>query len=98
MSTPTTDAGRQAVKMRGLFGGETEERAAQWVVLIEQQARTSRDTELEALRTAIKEFLPYETVEKSVGDGLFRRVPICDAIVAEYENLRAAISPEDPAP
>jgi hypothetical protein len=35
---PTTPAGKDAVRMRGLFAGETEERAASWVALIEEQA------------------------------------------------------------
>lgn len=35
--TPATEAGREAVRLRGLFGGETEERAAAWVRTIEQQ-------------------------------------------------------------
>ena len=35
---PTTAAGKDAVRMRGLFGGETEERATAWVALIEEQA------------------------------------------------------------
>ena len=38
MSRPTTEHGKKAVRMRGLFGGETEARAAQWVAMIEAEA------------------------------------------------------------
>ena len=40
---PRTEAGRQAVRLRGLFGGETAERAAAWVVKIEDEARARLD-------------------------------------------------------
>ncbi len=35
---PTTESGREAVRLRGLFGGETEERASLWVRKIEVEA------------------------------------------------------------
>lgn len=36
---PDTETGREAVRLRGLFGGETEERASLWVRRIEAEAR-----------------------------------------------------------
>ncbi len=33
-----TESGREAVRLRGLFGGETEERASLWVRKIESEA------------------------------------------------------------
>lgn len=38
MKDLTTLKGREAVRLRGLFGGETEERATEWVAAIEQEA------------------------------------------------------------
>jgi hypothetical protein len=38
MSEPQTKHGKDAVRLRGLFGGETEARAGAWVALIEQEA------------------------------------------------------------
>lgn len=43
---PATAAGNDAVRMRGLFGGETEERATQWVLKIEAQASREIDPTL----------------------------------------------------
>lgn len=39
------------------------------------------------LRVAIRAFTTYETAEIPAGDGLFRRIPLADAIVEEYERL-----------
>ncbi len=39
MTLARTEAGREAVRFRGLFGGETEERASEWVRKIEEEAR-----------------------------------------------------------
>jgi hypothetical protein len=36
-----TDAGREAVSLRGLLGGETFERATDWILLVEQQAASA---------------------------------------------------------
>ncbi len=46
---PRTEAGREAVKMRGLFGGETEERAVLWVRAIEREAADQATEELRAM-------------------------------------------------
>ena len=37
-SRPATDSGKEAVRLRGLFGGETAERAGMWVASIELEA------------------------------------------------------------
>jgi hypothetical protein len=50
MTEPRTAAGRDAVRMRGLFGGETEERAAQWVALIEAEAASPDSDEQDVIR------------------------------------------------
>lgn len=36
---PSTESGKQAVRLRALFGGETEERASIWVTRIEREAQ-----------------------------------------------------------
>jgi hypothetical protein len=38
MGEPMTGSGQDAVRMRGLFGGETAERASMWVARIESEA------------------------------------------------------------
>jgi hypothetical protein len=81
MTEPRTAAGRDAVRMRGLFGGETEERAAQWVALIEAEA-ASPDSE--ALRAAL-ERIAYAD-EFSTLDGSFDRNNI-------RKYARAALTP-----
>ena len=47
---PRSEAGREAVKVRGLFGGETEERAGRWVRAFERHAA---DQATEALRAVV---------------------------------------------
>jgi len=46
---PRTEAGRQAVKLRGLFGGETEARATAWVKKIEAEAFAEREALIEVV-------------------------------------------------
>ena len=49
--TPSTEAGRDAVRMRGLFGGETEARASEWVLRIEDEVRViESDAALDRIR------------------------------------------------
>ena len=52
---PTTESGIGAVRMRGLFGGETVERAAWWVDKIEAEAVAA---ERERIREALDNEIP----------------------------------------
>ncbi len=55
---PITESGRGAVRLRGLFGGETEERASFWVRKIEEEAM---------LRQLERQLQDEHVIERSAG-------------------------------
>jgi len=61
---PQTDAGKDAVRLRGLFGGETKERAEGWVALIEEQAAAPYRESLDSLVRAVDKGLLYDAHEQ----------------------------------
>jgi hypothetical protein len=61
-------AGRDAVRMRGLFGGETEARATEWVLRIEAEARAPLLAELRAQAFGEPRCVPLSIIERIFAD------------------------------
>lgn len=90
MSEPRTKAGRDAVRMRGLFGGETEERAAKWVHLIEAEAAALADAPDDGLRAAAHNVTDRRTL---MADGFWvsqKEMRALDAALAAAPKAKLA--------